>query len=126
MGKPAFYTTEKLKTTTGEPVKIIDVAKPNHDSGPDFFTAKIKIGETVWAGNIEIHRKSSGWQAHHHQNDKEYDNVILHVVETADQPIFRTSGGEIPTLQIRYPDRLRENYQQLPTPKPGLPAKPFS
>ncbi|NCB08392.1 MAG: DUF2851 family protein [Bacteroidia bacterium] len=108
-----LFTTENLQTTAGEPLEIIDVGKRNHDSGPDFFMAKIKINDTIWAGNIEIHRKSSGWQAHHHQNNKAYDNVILHVVEAADQPIFRTNGGEIPTLQIRYPDRLRENYQHL-------------
>jgi hypothetical protein len=108
-----LFSREKLKTTTGEALEVIDTGKRNYDSGPDFFTAKIKIGDTVWAGNIEIHRKSSGWQQHHHQNDKAYDNVILHVVETADQPAFRTTGEEIPTLQIRYPERLRANYQEL-------------
>lgn len=108
-----LFSREKLKTTTGEALEVIDTGKRNYDSGPDFFTAKIKIGDTVWAGNIEIHRKSSGWQQHNHQNDKAYDNVILHVVETADQPAFRTTGEEIPTLQIRYPERLRANYQEL-------------
>ncbi len=108
-----LFSREKLKTTTGEALEVIDTGKRNYDSGPDFFTAKIKIGDTVWAGNIEIHRKSSGWQQHHHQNDKAYDNVILHVVETADQPVFRTTGEEIPTLQIRYPEQLRANYQEL-------------
>ena len=108
-----LFSREKLKTIAGEALEVIDTGKRNYDSGPDFFTAKIKIGDTVWAGNIEIHQKSSGWQQHHHQNDKAYDNVILHVVETADQPVFRTTGEEIPTLQIRYPERLRANYQEL-------------
>ena len=108
-----LFSREKLKTIAGEALEVIDTGKRNYDSGPDFFTAKIKIGDTVWAGNIEIHQKSSGWQQHHHQNDKAYDNVILHVVETADQPVFRTTGEEIPTLQIRYSERLRANYQEL-------------
>ena len=107
-----FYS-DNLKTTTGEIVEVIDQGKRNTDSGPDFFNAKIKISETVWAGNIEIHKKSSDWQKHNHQNDKAYDNVILHVVETDDSPVKRSNNEPIPTLILKYPEQLQINYQNL-------------
>ena len=105
--------SKKLKTTKGEPLEIINVGKRNSDSGPDFFNAKIKIKETVWVGNIEIHKKSSDWEKHNHQNDKAYNNVILHVVEEDDHPIRRNSNEIIPTLILNYPNQLRINYQNL-------------
>ena len=40
-------------------MEIINTGRQNSNSGPDFLNAKIKIGDTVWAGNIEIHKKSS-------------------------------------------------------------------
>ncbi len=78
---------QNIKLTTGEDCDIIDVGKHNKDSGPDFFNAKIKTGDTIWAGNIEIHIKSSDWFVHDHQHDKAYDNIILHVVYIQDKVI---------------------------------------
>ena len=107
-----FYTDD-LTTTSGEPVEVIKPGQRNSDSGPDFFNAKIKIGETVWAGNVEIHKKSSDWQKHNHQNDLAYDSVILHVVETDDLPVKRTNNKLIPTVLLKYPEQLQINYQSL-------------
>jgi hypothetical protein len=81
-----------LTTTDGESIEIIKVGEHNFDSGPDFFNAKIKIGKTTWAGNIEIHIHSSDWKKHTHQNDKAYDNIVLHVVYNLDEAIKRKSG----------------------------------
>ncbi len=108
-----LFNSKNLETVTGEKLEVNNAGRRNQDSGPDFFNAKIKIGETVWAGNIEIHKKSSDWILHNHQNDKAYDNVILHVVEIYDQAVFRSGGEEIPTLLLKYPERLRTNYQNL-------------
>ena len=118
-----LFFTENLNTTTHEKLEIIHVGKRNYNSGPDFFNAKIKIGETIWAGNVEIHKKSSDWQVHNHQNDKAYDNVILHVVETDDRKVLRSGGEVIPTLQFSYPDHLRSNYQQLLDAKTWIPCE---
>jgi hypothetical protein len=118
-----LFFTKNLSITTNEPLEIINVGKRNFDSGPDFFNAKIKIGETTWAGNIEIHKKSSDWQTHNHNKDKAYDNVILHVVETADQDVLRTNGEIIPTLLLNYPEHLRTNYQQLLYAKTWIPCE---
>ena len=107
-----LFNRNNLKTTDGKKVEIITTGQPNFDSGPDFFNAKIRIEETTWAGNIEIHQKSSHWYRHRHNTDAAYDNVILHVVELNDSPVLIKSQT-LPTLEIRYPLEILENYELL-------------
>ncbi|RIH64149.1 DUF2851 family protein [Mariniphaga sediminis] len=108
-----LFFSENLKTTGGEPLEILNTGRRNSDSGPDFFNAKVKIGETVWAGNIEIHKKVSDWERHAHTGDKAYENVILHVVELADKKVFRENGTEIASLEFSWPEQFTQNYQKL-------------
>lgn len=82
-------------------VLIIDTGIFNQDSGPDFFNAKIKIDNTLWVGNVEIHINSSDWLKHNHQLDKAYNNVILHVVFNHDREIEDKEGNVIPTLELK-------------------------
>lgn len=107
-----FYQ-KNLRTTAGDKIEIHHPGFRNTNSGPDFFNARIKIGDTMWAGNVEIHKKSSDWHTHHHTSDKAYDNVILHVVEQPDQPVCRSNGEEIPVFQIEYPPGFKKNYEKL-------------
>jgi len=65
-----LFFANDLKTVNGEHLEIINVGKRNTDSGPDFFNAKIKIDDTIWVGNIEIHKNASDWTKHNHQTDK--------------------------------------------------------
>jgi len=104
-----------LKTTKLEPIHLVSVGRHNHNSGPDFFNAKLKIGEQLWAGNVEIHIKSSDWFAHHHEKDSAYDNVILHVVYEHDTEIFRKDNSTIPTLELKHyiHNAILYNYQNL-------------
>jgi hypothetical protein len=104
-----------VKTIDSRPLQIFDVGQHNFNSGPDFFNAKIKISEQLWAGNVEIHIKSSDWYAHHHETDKAYDNVILHVVWDHDVDIFRKNKSVVPTLELKnfVPNQLLKNYHQL-------------
>jgi hypothetical protein len=95
------FDTEKLRTTKG---KLLDVLSPglhNFNSGPDFFNGLILIDDQQWAGNIEIHLRSSHWYTHRHHEDTAYDSVILHVVWTHDRTVFRSNGTEIPTLVLK-------------------------
>lgn len=108
-----LFTAHNLVTTNNEAVEVIDTGLLNSDAGPDFFNAKVRIGNTIWAGNIEIHTKSSDWKKHHHQSDPVYNPVILHVVKTADTNIYRTNGEIIPQLELRYPFQIEENYERL-------------
>lgn len=110
----SFSTTE-LCTAQGETLEIISVGIHNKNSGPDFEHAKLKIGDTLWAGNVEIHIHSSDWQRHQHTHDLAYDNVILHVVYDYDKPVYRKDGTEIPVLVLknRIPTQIALKYQNL-------------
>lgn len=90
-----------LKTTNGLDIVITSIGQHNHNSGPDFFNAKLEIDGQLWAGNVEIHVKSSDWYLHTHETDNAYNNVILHVVWDYDAEIFRKNNSEIPTLELK-------------------------
>jgi len=89
-----------LQTTGGEELEVFSAGIHNSDSGPDFHNARIRIGDTVWAGNVEVHLSSSDWQKHGHTTDNAYDNVILHVVYRDDEPLILTNGRRVPTLEL--------------------------
>ncbi|MEO0573415.1 MAG: DUF2851 family protein [Bacteroidota bacterium] len=91
-----------LQTSSKEVLEVIDAGHYNTSSGPDFFNARIRIGAQEWAGNLEVHVKSSDWYVHGHEKDIHYDNVILHVVWEDDAAIFRKDGTEIPTLPLKH------------------------
>ncbi len=74
------FLPQQLYLVTGEPLTILHPGLLNTNAGPDFFNARILIEQTTWAGNIEIHIKSSDWFKHRHHLDAAYNNVILHVV----------------------------------------------
>jgi Protein of unknown function (DUF2851) len=90
-----------LQTCDGENLEIINTGLLNRNAGPDFNHAKIKIGETLWAGNVEIHLKSSDWLKHNHQVNPAYENVILHVVYQHDAEITRKDGTILPVLELK-------------------------
>lgn len=104
-----------LKTDDGEELEILSVGMHNTDSGPDFHNARIRIGETVWAGNVEVHLSASDWQKHGHTTDNAYGNVVLHVVYHNDEPLVLPNGRKVPTLQLknRVPDDLYNRYHQM-------------
>ena len=109
-----YFNRHALATTRGEPVRIFDPGEWNHHQGPDFINARIQIGSTIWAGQVEIHANASDWQKHGHCNDPHYANVILHVVITDDFPLLNQSGIPIPTLELanRIPFSLLNRFQQ--------------
>ncbi|AUP78275.1 DUF2851 family protein [Flavivirga eckloniae] len=104
-----------LKAVTGETVTINTVGQHNQNSGPDFFNAQLNIDEQLWAGNVEIHVKSSDWFLHNHEQDKAYDNVILHVVWEHDTDVYRKDNTVIPTLELKglIDKTISENYEKL-------------
>ncbi|WP_183564987.1 DUF2851 family protein [Mucilaginibacter sp. SP1R1] len=104
-----------LQTDDGEELEILSVGMHNTDAGPDFHNARVRIGETVWAGNVEVHLSASDWQKHGHTTDNAYENVILHVVYRNDVPLVLPNGRKVPTLQLhdRVPDELYNRYHQM-------------
>ncbi|GAA4816397.1 DUF2851 family protein [Litoribaculum gwangyangense] len=109
-----FYPTN-LKTQRHEAIEIVSVGEHNQNSGPDFFNAQVRIDNQLWAGNVEIHLKSSDWFLHNHEQDKAYDNVILHVVWDHDTEVFRKDNTPIPTLEIKdfLDNHVLRNYEKL-------------
>ncbi len=104
-----------LKTTSGAVITILSVGQHNVNAGPDFFNTQLKIDNQLWAGNLEIHIKSSDWFLHNHEQDKAYNNVILHVVWEHDTNVYRKNNTVIPTLELKkYVSKTAlNNYQQL-------------
>ena len=96
--KYKLYQHDLLFTGEGESLQIVHPGQHNTNAGPDFFDARIRIGETLWAGNIEIHQRASDWNKHGHQNDPVYRNTILHVVALSDQKVCNDLGSKVPVL----------------------------
>ena len=111
--KHKIFPLKMLQTATGESVEVIDAGLPNTNAGPDFFNAKLKIGGTLWVGNIEVHTLASDWMRHGHDKDAAYDNVILHVAETVDCEVFRANGAPVSQLQLSCPESVRRHYDEL-------------
>jgi hypothetical protein len=106
-----YFNKTSLQTIDGEAVEIIYQGSYNTNQGPDFLDAKIKIGNTEWAGNVELHINTSDWHKHKHSSDKNYKNVIAHVVWHNDIP--DQNNLPVIVLQDRVAKILVEKYQQL-------------
>ena len=111
--KHKILPLKALYTTDGRDIEIIDPGTCNTNQGPDFFNAKIKIGGTMWAGNIELHLKSSDWFRHGHDSDPSYNNTILHIAQMVDCEVTTEDGNNPPQLQLDIPAHLYLNYQEL-------------
>lgn len=111
--KYQLFNTDNLTTTDGQSVKIEAIGMHNNHAGPDFLHAKIQIDTTLWCGNIEVHIKSSDWKRHNHHTQKEYCNVILHVVHTHDADAIDAQGRKIPTLVIPFSSKTTSAYEEL-------------
>ena len=102
-----------LSLPSNLPIEVIHPGIRNHDAGPDFFNAKVKVGETVWAGNIEMHVRASDWVRHHHTFDAAYNSVILHVVLVDDTEITLPDGRTLLQVVMHIPEAIAERYRQL-------------
>ena len=120
--KYKLYTATPLITTEGRPVQVIDPGMQNTDAGPDFFNAKIKIDGTLWVGSVEIHDKSSDWLLHHHDTDKAYDCVILHIIGFNDFQPVRTNGNPIPQMLLTVPENILRSIDWLLYREAALPC----
>ena len=111
--KHRLWRSEDMVTNTGKKVRVVDPGLPNTDAGPDFFNAKIEIDGHMWVGNVEMHYRATDWKRHHHDSDKAYDSVILHVVAKDDAPVRRTNGELIPQLVLEVSPQFNADYASL-------------
>jgi hypothetical protein len=97
----------------GEKVTVIYPGELNRNAGPDFFNTKLKIGDTIWAGNVEVHIKASDWNTHEHDTNPAFDNVILHITHQNDQPVYTSGGRQVATLALEFDEVYFRNHNAL-------------
>ncbi|HLF46910.1 MAG TPA: DUF2851 family protein [Chitinophagaceae bacterium] len=126
-----YFNKNNLVTAAGEKIQIVFPGNLNLNQGPDFQDAKIRIGKTLWAGSVELHLKTSDWEKHHHQLDKNYKNVILHVVWENDNaampavvPLLELKEQVAKILLDRY-DSLMNNQGFIPCENNISSARPI-
>lgn len=117
-----LFKQDQLTTTGGESVQILYPGLLNHNGGPDFSAAKIRIGTTLWVGQVELHLRTSDWFRHGHQHNPQYGRIILHVVFVHDMPAVQI--GEVPCLELQQhiPKLLLQRYEQLRQLSPFVPC----
>lgn len=124
-----YFDKTNLQTEDGQPITVLRPGQRNPDAGPDFLNARLQLGEVEWNGAVEIHIRASDWFRHQHQTDLKYDQVVLHVVYTADQEVCRTNGSVVPALALssRVASHLLATYEQLreQPPEAVLPCAPL-
>ncbi|HQV38978.1 MAG TPA: DUF2851 family protein [Flavobacteriales bacterium] len=106
-----LYDGEDLRTADGESLEVLKAGRIQGNSGPDLQDALVRIGEQIWAGNVEVHLRSSEWNAHGHQHDPAYNNVVLHAVYLHDGDVRTEVGREPPTVELR--SRISERIIRL-------------
>jgi Protein of unknown function (DUF2851) len=119
-----YFNKRTLQTTRGEEIQIFNPGHRNSDAGPDFFDARIRIGDMVWVGSVEIHILAAGWMEHQHDKDEAYENVVLHVVWSNNKPVQRSDGSWLPTLELknRVEEKLLLNYKRLVNNPESIPC----
>lgn len=108
-----IFNPYPLKTLTNKEVEIVCPGDLNTNSGPDFLNARVKIESIQWAGNIEIHQKTSDFLKHEHHKDKNYHSLILHVVYEHDTDIELPYPIEIIELKNFIAPSTIQQYQSL-------------
>lgn len=119
------FNSFNFKDTNGNALEILDFGTWNHQAGPDFLMAKIKMNGLILVGNIEIHLKSSDWLAHHHSHNPDYSNIILHAVFLHDKEIDVLSKNNIPTLELKHyiDDSTLSRYETLSKKSSFIPCE---
>ncbi|HUV01224.1 MAG TPA: DUF2851 family protein [Bacteroidales bacterium] len=111
--KCCLYDEDTLCDNDGNKIIVLHPGEYNRDSGPDFFNSRISIAGTEWAGNVEIHTRSSHFDSHGHNRDNAFNNVILHVVAENDKRIFNARGEELLTVEMKFDAALYDKYLNL-------------
>jgi Protein of unknown function (DUF2851) len=110
-----LFDKQNLQTSKGDGIDVLQIGQLNTNAGPDFQEAKIQIGKIIWVGNIEIHINSADWYVHNHDQNQDFDSIILHVVWDDNGEIIRKNGQEIPVLCLknRVNKKLLNDYKAL-------------
>lgn len=110
------FSLEGLTTVSGKKLIVKDPGRWNFHEGPDFKEARLVLEGAEVIGDVEVHFNLLDWRHHQHGSDRNYDNVLLHVIlylddtDQADQ--VKTSKGHSPELLHLMPrlERDLESY----------------
>jgi hypothetical protein len=116
------FQQQGLETEDGRPVTVLSPGESHSDQGPDFSHSRIRIGDVVYEGPVELHVRTSDWVRHGHDGDPHYRAVILHVVWTNDLP---EAPGDIPVLALeaRVSKLLLSRYESWMSRKGFIPCE---
>ncbi len=131
-----LFATTDLHTPDGRPVAVLSPGIANHDGGPDFKDARIRINHITYRGDVELHRDAASWRSHSHDIDPHYNRVILHVAMTTNPqlpPACTVSRRAIPLLVLHpfLDPALRSAWERMltgqeGTSEPSLPCATLS
>jgi hypothetical protein len=121
--KFGLYPSGSLETTDGKRIEVIDPGMNQLNAGPDFFNAKIKIDDRLWAGDVEIHHSSDEWERHGHHADKAYNSVILHLSERVNKAVVNEKGQLVPQCALPVPEKILKNADYLIHSNSSLPCQ---
>ncbi len=121
-----LYDAKELHTTDHQRLEVIHAGRVQANGGPDLCGAELRIGGQLWAGNVEVHLRASDWNAHGHQHDPAYNNVILHTVFQHDADVRTENGTAPPTVELRGRIDVRNLHlhQELMTARRSVPCAP--
>ncbi len=104
---------KSLSTADSQSIEIIDPGLQNKElAGPDFLSARIRIGNITYLGDVEIDTLHSDWKTHGHYIDNKYNKVILHVVlsnEKNKNYVLTKEGRKVQSICLV--DFLDKNFQ---------------
>src|SRR3990170_1209558 len=92
-----------LVTQRGETLRVVFRGRPSTGPGPDFRDAVLATGVSeLRRGDVEVHRRASGFRQHGHHQDPRYDGLILHLVWEDDegQDTLLSCGRRAPVVAL--------------------------
>jgi hypothetical protein len=92
-----------MASASGKKVEVLSPGDWNRGAGPDFLGAELRIDERRIRGDVEIHLRSSDWQAHHHDRDPNFSGVVLHAVLLPGVKDVTTLSGHQPETVVLLP-----------------------
>jgi hypothetical protein len=118
----AQHLKENLKTLSGKKIIIKFPGRWNTDSGPDFKDAILEINGKIQKGDIEIDLTTYNWKSHAHNENPEFNSVLLHIVyeDNGKYPFtISDDGGKIEVLEVK--EQLADDINKLVKHYSGKP-----
>jgi len=109
------FATQGLVTVSGKSIHVKDPGRWNLQEGPDFKEARLLVDGVELDGDVEVHFNVTDWYKHQHEQDRNFDAVVLHIVlhpEGRKLSPVQTSQGGVPECLYLMPllNRDLESY----------------